>query len=128
MICVNAFADAQARKVKIPISFLEKFTLILSPFAPHLAEELWQHTGKIDMLAFHRWPPYSPELLEEETYRIVIQVNGKVRDSVDVAKETPEAELKKIVLGKETIKKWTEGKTISKTILIPNRLINIVLS
>ncbi len=127
MICANALTDTKALGKEIPVSFLEKFILLLSPFAPHMAEELWQNLGKTDTLAFHQWPTYDEALLEEETYRLIIQVNGKVRDSIEITKKTSDIELKKISFEREIIKKWTEGKTISKTVIIPNRLINIVV-
>ncbi|MBI4272991.1 leucine--tRNA ligase [Candidatus Uhrbacteria bacterium] len=127
MICTHALTDTHAKGEKIPISYLEKFILLLSPFAPHMAEELWQGLGKTDALAFHPWPTYDPTFLEEEMYKLIIQINGKVRDSIEISKETTEDEIKKIALGRETTQKWLEGKTISHVIVIPNRLINIVV-
>lgn len=126
MVCANRFNSALTQGESIPLPFMEKFVLLLSPFAPHLAEELWQNLGKTDSLAFHQWPMYDPTFLREEIVRLIIQINGKVRDSVDVSADASADVLQAIALARPAIQKWTQGKQIKKIITVPKRLINIV--
>jgi len=116
---------------------LKKFLLILSPFAPHLTEELWQRLKenppllekfKIeDSIHSQRWPKYDPKLIKEEKIEFIIQINGKVRDKVKVDVDISEKEATELSLKREKIKKWIEGKKIKRIIFVPKKLINIVI-
>lgn len=106
---------------------LEKFLKILAPFAPHMAEELWEKLGRKNSVSLEKWPEYDPKLIKEETITLVIQINGKIRDQVDASADISESEAKELALDREKIKKWTEGKEIKKVIFIAGKLINIVI-
>ncbi|OGI23701.1 MAG: hypothetical protein A3E91_00215 [Candidatus Moranbacteria bacterium RIFCSPHIGHO2_12_FULL_40_10] len=100
---------------------------ILSPFAPHITEELWNKLGNKESIFKESWPSYNPELIKNEEVELVIQINGKVRDTVKVSAEISGEEAKKTALGSEKIKKWTDGKEIKKVIFIKGKLVNVVI-
>jgi leucyl-tRNA synthetase len=106
---------------------VEKMILLLSPFAPHICEELWEQMGYRTLLAQTRWPSYEPELAKEERVTIVVQVNGKLRDRFEAERDADEEELKKVALGLEKIRNIIGGKEVKKVIHIKNKIINIVL-
>ncbi|MEK7646579.1 MAG: leucine--tRNA ligase [Patescibacteria group bacterium] len=101
---------------------------LLAPFAPHVTEELWSMMGNTSSIHISPWPVYDPHLLVDTTVTMVVQVNGKMRDSFEVAVDTDKAVLEQRALESPQVRKWTEGKTIEKVIVIPKRLINIVTS
>lgn len=103
------------------------FILMLAPFAPHLAEELWQTSGNKKSLAFEKWPVYDETKIIEDVSNIVIQVNGKVRANIEVTKGLDEEDIKKIALAEENILKWLDGKEPKKIIYIKEKLISIVV-
>jgi leucyl-tRNA synthetase len=100
---------------------------ILSPFAPHLCEELWNVLGHKKTLVYESWPEYNPELVKEDKMTLAIQINGKVRDELNVAIETSEEEIKKLALASEKVQKWLEGKEPKKIIYVKGRLVSIVV-
>ena len=108
-----------------PRAVLEPFVLVLAPYAPHLAEELWQKLGHPQTLTCEPWPKYDPALLVENTVTIVVQVNGKVRTRLDVPVQIGKAELEKLALTNADVQAFLAGKTIKKVIVIPGKLINI---
>jgi leucyl-tRNA synthetase len=101
--------------------------LLLAPFAPHLAEELWSRLGHKDSIFKESWPKYDPKFIKEEKITIIIQVNGKVRDQIEVDFSTSEEKIKKLAQNTEKIKTWLAGKKIKKIIYVPGRLLNIVV-
>jgi leucyl-tRNA synthetase len=101
--------------------------LLLSPFCPHICEEMWQKLGYKKTTIKEKWPTYNRDLIKEETITYVIQVNGKVRSKLEVPAEITEEELKEKVLFDEKIKKWIENKEIKRFIFVPKRLVNIVI-
>lgn len=103
------------------------FVLLLSPFAPHMAEELWANLGHAESLARHGWPEYHAELAAEDTVELVVQVNGKVRSSVTVRKGTGEDDVKQKVLADPKIRTLLNGKTIRRWIVVPDKLVNLVI-
>jgi len=103
------------------------FLILLSPFVPHLAEELWQKLGHKNSIFFEKWPRYDPKLIKEERVILVIQVNGKVRDKIEVEANISEEEAKELEISQEKVQKWIEGKDIKKVIFVPGKLINIVV-
>ncbi len=105
----------------------EDFLKIFSPFAPHLAEELWEKTGHKDSIFLEAWPKYNPKLVKEEIITFIIQVNGKVRDKIEAEVDITEEKAKEIALSEEKIKKWVKDKKIKKIIFVPKKLINIVI-
>jgi len=105
----------------------EIFTKILSPFAPHLAEELWEKLGHKKSIFYEKWPEYDEELIKEENFELVIQINGRVRDKIQAAVDILENEAQKLALSSEQVKKWTENKEIKKVVFVKNRLINFIV-
>jgi len=106
---------------------LESFLKILSPLAPHLAEELWEKLDNKKSIFLEDWPKYNPDLIKEDTITLVVQVNGKVRDQIEVNQGINKEEAEKVVLGREKVKQWIKEKKIRKIIFIPDKLINIVI-
>jgi leucyl-tRNA synthetase len=105
---------------------LEALILLLSPFAPHLAEELGEATGRKGLLARSAWPVYDPGLARDETVTIVVQVAGRVRDRFETAAGTAEAELEAAALGLERIRALLGGQPPRKVICVKDKLVNIV--
>ena len=106
---------------------LEKFLLLLSPFAPFTTEELWKKMGHKESILKEPWPEYDKKIIEEEKVTIIIQVNGKLRDKIELEKNIPEEKVEALTLEREKIKKYVAGKKIKKIIFVPNKLINIVI-
>jgi leucyl-tRNA synthetase len=121
MIFVNDVTAQESR----PRALLEPFVLLLAPYAPHLAEELWEKLGHRQSLAYESWPAYDPALLVESTVQVVVQVNGKVRDKLDVPVDMANAELEKLALACAKVKEFTAGKQIKKVVVVPGKLVNI---
>ncbi len=105
----------------------EIFLRLLAPFAPHISEELWDKFGHHKSIFLEKWPQYDEKLIEEETWQLVIQINGKVRDKIEVSKSASEKEIKELALSQEKVKKWLGNQQPKKVIYIPNRLINLVI-
>jgi leucyl-tRNA synthetase len=128
MVFIN---DAITWEAK-PFSVLCDFLVLLQPFAPHLAEELWaklhgpRSTPQAPALAYAPWPPFDPALLVEDTLEIPVQVNGKLRDVIKVPANISQADLEAAALASEKVKPFLEGKTIKKVIVLPKKLVNIV--
>ncbi len=99
---------------------------LLSPFAPHITEELWEKLGHKKSIFLEKWPSYNPNLFSDENILLLIQVNGKLRDKISISKNLSEEEVKKLTLEREKVRKWIEGKSIKKVIIVPQKLINIV--
>ena len=106
---------------------IEKFILMLSPFAPHISEELWQILGNKDSLVFEKWPDYDKSKIIEDTFKIAVQINGKVRANIEINTDDSKEKVSKKALAEENVKKWIEGKEIKKVIYIKNKLISIVI-
>ena len=105
----------------------EKMILLLSPFAPHLCEELWEQLGYKTLIAETLWPTFDPELAKEERVTIVVQINGKLRDKFEVERDEDEGKLKEIALRLDKILHLLGDKKVRQVILIKNKLINIVV-
>ena len=106
---------------------LESVLLLLAPFAPFMAEEGWQLLGHSESIHQAKWPTYDPKQMEEDTVTIVLQVNGKVRDKIDVKKGLEKAMLESLALNSERIQKYTVNGRVVKVIVVPNKLVNIVV-
>jgi len=122
MILVNHLARLEVR----PRCVIEPFVLILSPFAPHIAEELWQRLGHAQSLAYEPWPQYDEELAREKQIELAVQVNGKLKDRIIVPAESDEAEIREKALANEKVVAALAGKAPKKVIVIKSRLVNIV--
>lgn len=110
----------------IPREFAEGFMKLLSPVAPHIAEELWSKLGHEDTITFAEWPIHDESKLVEQEIEIVLQAMGKVRSKVMVPHDASKEELEKIALNDEQMKSWLEGKTVRKVIVVPGKLVNVV--
>jgi leucyl-tRNA synthetase len=120
---VNAFTADETR----PASAMKTFTLLLAPMAPHLAEELWQILGGAATLAYEPWPSYDPALLIDEQIEIPVQINGKLKAKIIVANGVGTEELEMAARSDTKIVALLQGKTIRKTIVVPNKLVNFVV-
>jgi leucyl-tRNA synthetase len=123
MIFVN---EAMKLDVK-PRRELENFVLLLSPFAPHIAEDLWQRLGHAESLAYEPWPSYEQAKTIESQVEVVFQINGKVRSKMQVPLNTAEHELENLARADSNIKRYLDGKKVIRTIVVKNKLVNIVL-
>jgi len=115
-----------------PVSVLRDFLILLAPFSPHIAEELWSRLGSSFAirhlsLSYAEWPKFNPALLVEDTLEIPVQVNGKLRDVIKVPANADNATLEAAAKASEKVKTFTDGKTIRKIIVVPKKLINIVV-
>ncbi len=127
MILVNHLVDymKEHNSLALSLSELKKFLQILSPFAPHLSEELWEKLGEKSSIFKSTWPIYSDSLLQDELVTYVIQVNGKLRANLSYARDALEAEV--VEAAKAEVSKWLEGQEIKKSIFVPGKLINFVV-
>jgi len=104
----------------------EKLLLMLAPFAPYITEELWERRGATDSVHRQRWPAYDPALAALEEITLVVQVDGKVRDRITARAGLAESELREMALASPKAKAALDGRTIARTIVVPDRLVNIV--
>ena len=110
----------------IPRKYVLGFIQLLAPFAPHLAEEMWEIYGNTESISYVPWPTFDESKLVSDTVEIVVQLMGKVKAKLDVKKDLTPAELEQIVLANEEVKELIEGKQVMKVIVVPGRLVNIV--
>ena len=123
MIFVNEVMKSDQR----PRAILEPFILLLAPFAPHIAEELWSALGHTLSLSFESWPSYDPAKIASDTVEVVLQVNGKLRSKMLAAMDAGEQELERAALGDENVKRHLEGKQMVRVIVVKNKLVNVVV-
>lgn len=122
MVLVNGLSKAKTQHKKT----LEILTLLLAPFAPHIAEELWEKLGNKESVHVQSWPGYDPKMLEEDIAIIVVQVNGKVRANIEMPKGADQKIVGKEALANEKIQKHLAGKKPKKIIYVPGKILNIV--
>jgi leucyl-tRNA synthetase len=125
---MNTLTDLE-KQLSAPVmaDIMEKLTLMLEPFAPYLAEELWEEQGQPGPVFLHAWPAYDAELAREEEAEIVIQVNGKVRGRIYAAFGTPREALESHAMADTKVKSFLDGKQVVKVIVVPDKLVNIVV-
>jgi leucyl-tRNA synthetase len=125
MIFVNEARQWDA----LPVDIAKPFVKLLSPFAPHIAEELWSYLGSDKTIAYEEWPKLNEEYLVEDIIAYPVQVNGKVRANIEVSAEN--AKDKDFVIGEakkhENIQRYLDGSTIIKEIFVPERIVNFVV-
>jgi leucyl-tRNA synthetase len=107
---------------------IETVILLISPFAPHIAEELWSELGHPESVLRARWPEVNERALERDVIEMVIQVNGKTRDKLHVPASASAESIEADVLALESVQKWLDGKTVRKVIVVPGRLVNVAAS
>ena len=120
------FVNDCYKEEKVSKSYMEGLVKLISPIAPHVGEEMWELLGHNESLAYEPWPTYDEALCVDDEITIGVQVNGKLRATLTVAKDTDSATLQQLALDNADIKRHTEGKTIRKVIAIVNRIVNIV--
>lgn len=120
------FINEAYKATVLPKEYVEGFVKLLSPIAPHLAEELWAKLGHNTTITYEAWPAFDDAKLVENEVEIVVQVNGKVRAKILVAKDVTKEQLEPLALEDDRVKEHIEGKTIRKVIAVPGKLVNIV--
>nr|WP_288964765.1 leucine--tRNA ligase [uncultured Mogibacterium sp.] len=129
MELVNALYKYKQGEVNVPLmnDAIEKLILILNPFVPHITEELWNDLGHEDRVYQQNWPEFDPAALELETVEIIIQVNGKLKDKMAFGKNAEKSAIEETALASERVQDAIAGKSVVKTIVVPNKLINFVV-
>ena len=129
MELVNALYKYKQGEVNVPLmnDAIEKLILILNPFVPHITEELWNDLGHEDRVYQQNWPEFDPAALELETVEIIVQVNGKLKDKMAFEKNAEKSAIEEAALASERVQDAIAGKSVVKTIVVPNKLINFVV-
>jgi len=121
------FTNFFTKEEKRPTAVMEQLVLLLSPFAPHLAEELWQLLGHKQTLAYESWPQFDPTFLREDTVEVPVQVNGKLRSRVVVPTDADVAAIETAARADQRTSELLAGKTVVKVIVVPGKLVNFVV-
>ena len=124
MICANELASLKCNKRAV----MELFVIVLSPFAPHICEELWAALGHETSVCDAQWPAFNEEYLKEDSVKYTISFNGKARFTMDFATEAGREEIEAAVLANEMTQKYIDGKSIKKIIVVPKKIVNIVVA
>ena len=124
MVFVNDCYKADS----LPLEYVEGFVKLIAPIVPHIAEELWTKLGHVGSIAYAKWPTYDESKLVENVVEIVVQVNGKVRQHLQVAKDASREELQTLALNDDKIKQELTGKEVKKVIAVPGKLVSIVVA
>lgn len=123
MICVNELANLKCNKKAI----LQDLVITISPFAPHIAEELWHKLGNSDTIFNAQWLTYNEEYLQQDSFKYGVAFNGKVRFEIEFPADITQKEVEETVLAHQSAQKWLEGKTPKKVIFVPQKMVNVVL-
>ena len=121
------FVNEASKFDSLPREMWEGFVLLLSPYAPHLGEELWEKLGHKESCAYAKWPEFSEEFCKDDTKEFPVMINGKLRAKFEAAANTDNATLEAMAKETEGFKKFTEGKTVAKIIVVPGKLVNVVV-
>lgn len=123
MICVNELSSLKCRNREV----LQTIAILIAPFAPHIAEELWHIVGNNTSVCDAQWPQYNEDYLKEDNVTYAVSFNGKARFNIEVPAGTSREEVEKIALQHEMSARWMENKTPKKIIVVPNKIVNIVI-
>jgi leucyl-tRNA synthetase len=123
MICCNELNSLKCNKRSV----LEPLVIALSPYAPHISEELWQMLGHKETVLHATFPPFDEQYLLENSFEYPISINGKVRVKMNFALDMPKEDIEKLVMASEIVQKWTEGKAPKKVIIVPGKIVNVVI-
>jgi leucyl-tRNA synthetase len=121
------FVNLCMKKQKVTKTTGETFAKVLAPYAPHLAEEIWEVLGHKQTLAYEKWPVVETKYLEEDTFNYPVSINGKKRFELELPKDMPVNEVEKNAIAHNDAQKWLNGQTPKKVIVVPNKIINIVI-
>jgi leucyl-tRNA synthetase len=123
MICVNELTDLKCNKREV----LEPLTVLIAPYAPHIAEELWRVLGQKQSVCDAQWPEFKEEYLVESSFTCPISFNGKTRFTLDIPLNLPKSEVESLVMSNEQTTRYLDGKSPKKIIVVPNKIVNIVM-
>ncbi|HVD99011.1 MAG TPA: leucine--tRNA ligase [Cytophagaceae bacterium] len=123
MVCVNELSSLKCSSKQV----LEELLIVLSPYAPHITEELYATLGHKESISTARYPQWKQEYMTESEFEYPISINGKMRAKINFPMDMPAADIEKQVLANEVVQKWLEGKAPKKIIVVPNRIVNVVL-
>ena len=123
MICVNELTSLKCRNKAV----LSGLVVLLAPFAPHLAEELWEALGYATSVCDAQWPVCNEEYLKEDTVKYTISFNGKARFTMEFPADADNDTIQAAVMAEEQSQKWIDGKTPKKVIIVPKKIVNVVL-
>jgi len=121
------FINEVSKLPEVPKAMWSDFVKVLSPYAPHLGEELWEKLGNKETIAYVQWPTFNEDFTKDDEVTIVVMVNGKKRDTFAAAPNTADDVLKETAFAREGVKKYTDGLQVVKCIVVPNKLVNIVV-
>ena len=121
------FINACYKETSLPKEYMEGFIKLFNPVCPHLGEELWNRLGHNNTISYEPWPKYDIEKTKDDTFEMVVQVNGKVRGKIEVSMETSKEEMEKLAIDIPNVQNFTDGKEIVKIIVVPKKLVNIVV-
>jgi leucyl-tRNA synthetase len=121
------YSNELSKLKEIPLLLWEPFVQMLSVYAPHLGEELWEKLGHKDSVSKSTWPSWDESLCAEKEVTVMVQVNGKIRDKFNAAAGTSKEDLEKTALGLSGVQKWLDGKSPEKVIVVPDKLVNVVV-
>ena len=122
------FINAVYKEEVFPMEYAMGLIKLLNPIVPHITEEIWQKVfNKNNTIAYEKWPEYDESKIKDETFTMIVQVNGKVRGKIEVSSETEEEEMKELAVSIENVKNYTDGKEIIKVVVVPKKLVNIVI-
>lgn len=120
------FNNAAIQADRIPLAIAKKFVLLLSPFAPHIGEELWRILGEQDTITYAPWPTYDPALIVDEVVEMAVQVNGRVRTVIQVSQDATQMEIEELARNHENVIRAIGSQRIAKVILVPGRIVNFI--
>jgi leucyl-tRNA synthetase len=127
---LNKFLDKEVveeESLRVLKGAVEHLIILVSPFCPHITQELWEALGHQELLINKPWPSYIEEYVREETVTVAIQVSGKLRDTVEVERDLPEDALRNLILSLEKVQRHLGDRPVRKFIVVPNKLVNIVV-
>ena len=124
---LNAVTKPEVADKRIGRDTLRAFLIALAPFAPHVAEELWERLGEGGSIFRQRFPAYDEALTQMSEAVLAVQINGKVRGTVTVATDSPETVVQAAALADAKLQRHVDGKSIIKTIFVPNRILNLIV-
>lgn len=124
---LQKYVKSSQPKPELTLHVLTDFVKLIAPFAPHFAEELWQQLGHDESVFLSTWPEHDEAALELDTVEIAIQINGRIKERIQVPSGASEEEIKELVRSLDAFEEWIDGKTIRKWIVVPQRLVNLVI-
>ena len=123
MICTNELTDLKCNKREI----LEPLTIILAPYAPHIAEEVWKNLGHTETISYTTFPTFDEKYLVESSFEYPVSINGKTKFNLQLELSLSKEDVEKAVLDNEQTQKYLEGKAIKKVIVVPGKIVNVVV-